>query len=409
MSTVCQILICSRKLILTLCFIIPAFGLKAQKRVSNVISIPTFAFHGVIEKFTSRAHYQNFYDAGIKISYAEFSNNQKALEALNIAAQVGVKIIVSTPELRSNPEQAVRFFQKHPALYGYYIADEPEATKFSDLAKLVKTIASIDSKHMCYINLLPIYAFQGNLSVQNYKNYIDGFVNTVPVKIISYDNYALAGGVLRADWFNNIEIISTSAKRANKPFWSFIQTTAFGPYATPDIGGLRLQVYGSLACGAKGIEYFTYWTLNDDYWKQNHFGNSIVEKDGKKTVLYENIKQVNKEIQQLSGIFMESKVESIYHIGNNIPSNTKELKTLPNHFSIFSTSGQDAIVSTLINNKGTKFLIVVNKNSIKQLQLKYKCDKSVQFVSKTGEIKPISSSTVNMTNIGPGDIYVFTF
>ena len=46
----------------------------------------------------------------------------------------------------------------HPALYAYFITDEPNAAQFPALGRLVAYLRERDPAHLAYINLFPTYA-----------------------------------------------------------------------------------------------------------------------------------------------------------------------------------------------------------------------------------------------------------
>ena len=53
--------------------------------------------------------------------------------ALDTAERVGIRLIVSCPELETEPEATVRRFMNHPATAGYFLRDEPSADDFAEL------------------------------------------------------------------------------------------------------------------------------------------------------------------------------------------------------------------------------------------------------------------------------------
>lgn len=75
------------------------------------------------------------------------------------------------PEQREKLDALIERVRKHPALYSYFITDEPNATNFPALGKLARYLRERDPEHMAYINLFPTYATSydfeadGNLEV----------------------------------------------------------------------------------------------------------------------------------------------------------------------------------------------------------------------------------------------------
>src|SRR5215831_10533085 len=79
--------------------------------------------------------------------------------------------------------------RSHPALYSYFITDEPNATNFASLGKLVAYLRERDPAHLAYINLFPTYANNGQLgnkgdTVTAYKEHLRLFVEQVKPALI---------------------------------------------------------------------------------------------------------------------------------------------------------------------------------------------------------------------------------
>ena len=115
-------------------------------------------------------------------------------------------------------------------------------------------------------------------------------------------------------------------------------TTSCNPI--PTMAALRLQMYSNLAYGAQGLEYWA-------YWMPESFRNAPIGINGKRTIVYDRIKAVNKEIQDLVGVFVGSKVISVNHTGTIIPRGTTRLSSLPWAIKVFETERKGALVSVL--------------------------------------------------------------
>ena len=87
--------------------------------------------------------------------------------------------------------------RNHPALYSYYITDEPSAAEFPPLGKLVAYLRERDPAHLAYINLFPTYANNDQLgtsgdTVTAYREHLRQYVEIVKPSLISYDHYQFA-------------------------------------------------------------------------------------------------------------------------------------------------------------------------------------------------------------------------
>ena len=82
-------------------------------------------------------------------------------------------------------------YKNEPALFGYYVTDEPNADQFPMLADIVATLKRLDPAHPAYINLFPNYANAAQLGNPTYDAHLRAYMETVKPEILSYDHYHL--------------------------------------------------------------------------------------------------------------------------------------------------------------------------------------------------------------------------
>jgi len=371
--------------------------------------IPIFAFHGVPPgEFSTKEQFSRMKNAGINICYTVYTSTEDAIKALDASQAAGTKLIINIRTLQIDLSNAVNLFKNHPALYGYALADEPGPSQFADLKKDILEIRKFDNKHVIYINLHPNYVPKVLINDLSYEKYIRNFVEQVPVQFISFDHYPIVKNEIRENWYENLETIRNIGNQTNLPFWAFACSTVHYNYLQPTLSGLKLQQFSNLLYGARVLQYFTYWTLTyEDNWVKEKYGYSIVDGFGNPTPTYNLVKEVNKQIQKLAWVFLDSKVNQIYHVGNQIPLGTVELKSIPKEFQTFSTNGKDAIVSFMSNSKN-KFIIVQNKSLTQNLNFEYKTKNKLSRVNNTtGKKENLLSSKRYKSNILPGDVLIF--
>ncbi|MCE5249519.1 beta-galactosidase [bacterium] len=376
-------------------------------RLKSPDPLPILAWLGPPAEHTIYSRYREMADAGFNQSFSGFPDADAMAKALDIAKAANVKLFISIPELSKDPEGIARRFKNHPALAGYYLRDEPNAKDFPDLAAWVKRIRAVDDEHFCYINLFPNYATAEQLGTPTYREYVDEFVRTIPVQVITFDHYPVIGDKLRPEWYENLEIISAASRKANKPFWAFALAVAHDPYPVPTLSHLRVQIYSDLAYGAQGIQYFTYWTPRSTTW---NFHQGPIETDGKRTVVYERVKQINEEIQNLAGVFIGAKVLSVGHSGPVLPRGTKPFTVMPPFTSIENFNNEESALISWLENGGRQFLVIVNSNIKYDMQFTINTEKdaAIQRVQKDGTLESFINTGAGI-NIGPGDVVIFTW
>ena len=374
-------------------------------------SIPVIAWLGppsTVPKLKEMA------EAGFTISFDNrFADVPAVLAGLDAAKEAGVKLMVSCPQLQTDPQGTAAKLRLHPALAGYFVRDEPDAALFKELAAWVRKIQSADPDHFCYINLFPNYATPGQLGSPTYKQHVDDFLKTVPVPFLSFDHYPVtqdgnAPAALRPMWYENLEIISAAARQAKLPFWAFALSTRHFNYPTPTVPQLRVQVFSDLAYGAQAIQYFTYWQAGGN---QPPFSDAPVGMDGKRTVTFDRVKQVNSEIRGLSGVFLGSKVLSIGHSGDAVPQGTRKYEPQSPVASLKTSGkpGSGAVVSLLANGD-RRFLVMVNRDINSPLSVAIQLDDSpaaadVARVEKDGSVHALGARRFER-ELEPGDMAV---
>jgi hypothetical protein len=400
------------KYCLLLLFLFFSFGnANSQERLKSNGEIPILAWYSIPASETTVERYQEMKDAGITHSLSFFSNIDDLQRALDVAAKVGMKMLVTCPELKKEPEKTVKRFMNHPAVAGYHLIDEPNIRLFPELSVWAKKIQSIDSKHFCYVNLFPNFADSTQLGTKNYKEYVQEYIKQIPLQFVSFDYYPVMKDRLSKSWYENLELISAESKKAGLPFWAFALTTNYdNDHVTPQtLAAMRLQVYSNLAYGAQGIQYFTYWSatsVNSPSGEDQR--GAPISAIGKRSVVYDRVKQLSAEIQNLSGVFLGSKVVSVRHADlGKIPAGTIRLTSLPKAIKVLDSKGAPVIVSVLEKGENS-FLVVVNKDFLNSINLTVYGDESVKKVLKDGTIVPASAYESSM-ELDAGDAAIYMF
>jgi len=391
--------------IMSLLLLVPAQG-QAQDKLNLSAQMPIIAWYGIRANEATVERFKELKEAGFTINFSEYSTMEEVETALDAANKVGIQLIIACPELRKEPEKTVRRFMKHPAVAGYFLRDEPVVADFAALAAWAKRIQAVDNSKFCYLNLYPTGGEEHLkfLGVQNYREYVSRFNKEVPLPFLSFDHYPVLGdNVLKAEWYENLEEFSDESAKVGKDFWAFALATKHGPYPIPTQASLRLQLYSDLVYGAQGLQYFTYWTpAGDSFYDYQH---GPIGLDGKRTEIYDLVKEMNAEIKSIAGIFLGAKILSVRHTGSVIPRGTKRLTNLPEKVNVLDTHGYGAIVS-LIENGDKKYLTIVNRSLKDTMELTFYADPSVKRVLKDGSLVQADTYTATLM-ISPGDILIY--
>jgi len=243
---------------------------------------------------------------------------------------------------------------KHPALFGYYLRDEPKAPAFPGLANWVAAYRKADPDARCYINLFPNVASIPQLGVTTYDEYVESFVATVKPSFVSYDHYALMDdGSLKGGYFQNLESVRKIALKYNLPFWNIVLSNSHFHYAEPSENGFRFQAYTTLAYGARGISYFTYFAP-----ATGNYRLAPIDQFGHKTAVWDMLRSVNLQIHQLAPTYLQLKSVNVFHH----PDVPKECQGIASSKFVQEVSGGSFVVGEFEGPQGRPFVMVVNKD-----------------------------------------------
>lgn len=148
----------------------------------------------------------------------------------------------------------------------YFIEDEPLAPQFGDLASRVNTVRTKAPNALAFVNLPAIGGSTPNYGVPTYAEYLDQYMSTVNPNVLAYDHYPFmnthdTGGY----YLDNLSMIAQRAKQAGIPFVNTVQACAWdADWRIPTANELRQEVYSTLAYGAQGIMYWSYFTQYDN-------------------------------------------------------------------------------------------------------------------------------------------------
>lgn len=215
------------------------------------------------------------------------------------------------PAQREKLDALIGRVRSHPALYAYFITDEPNATNFASLGKLVAHLRERDPARLAYINLFPTYATQEQLgnsgdTVTAYKAHLDLYLSTVKPALISYDHYQFTTNGDTGQYFLNLSLIRQAALDAKVPFLNIVQACTWTPSMRVPTGDeMRYLVYTTLAYGAQGISYYV-------YCHPGHTGG-IAHADGSPTPLYGALKILNRDFAAIASQLQGLQSIGVYH------------------------------------------------------------------------------------------------
>ncbi|MBP6964152.1 MAG: hypothetical protein KBC96_07090 [Armatimonadetes bacterium] len=315
-----------------------------------------------------------------------------APDDLDKVSRAGLQCLVSDPtshvgdaeaqldekEIARRVEALTARTAKHPAVYGYYLRDEPSTGAYPGLGRWAAAYEKAAPGALPYINLLPNYASAGQLGASTYEEYLESFVQTVKPKFISYDHYALMDdGSLRGGYYQNLEAVRKAALKHDLPFWNIVLSNSHFRYAEPTPAGFRFQLYTTLAYGGRGISYFTYFAP-----QIGNYRLAPVDQFGHKTPTWDMLRNVNLQLYKIGPTYIKLKSVNVFH-HPNVPDGCSGIGTSK---YLASVSGDDLLVGEFEGPGGVPYVMLVNKS------LHVSTAFGVQF-KESGQIMRVSAYT----------------
>jgi hypothetical protein len=241
---------------------------------------------------------------------------------LDVAHQHGLRALLhdsllrpaslDQPDEKAKLDSLIERVRNHPALYAYFITDEPSVSAFPELGRLTEYLSARDPSHTWYINLYPIYANNQQLGttgnpVPAYQEHLHQYMEILKPDLISYDHYHFTVKGDGTQYFMNLAMIRQTALDAGVPFLNIVQACSWTPsMRIPNGDELRWLVYTSLAYGAQGISYYV-------YCHPNHEG-AMATADGTPTPLYHAARSANREFAAIASQLQPLRSLGAYHV-----------------------------------------------------------------------------------------------
>ena len=163
-------------------------------------------------------------------------------------------------------------FGSHPAVWGYFIADEPDATRWEEARTGVKIAEEVMPETNVMVNMHPFWEgsfVHGDITVEEYADKITDFVESTGIGHISVDSYsgirndpyAEENGTTQVrELFRNYWLVSEVCSRTGaEPFFSLL-CAGEGEKPIPDRYDFRWQINTAVAHGMTGIQWYTFYS-----------------------------------------------------------------------------------------------------------------------------------------------------
>jgi hypothetical protein len=337
-------------------------------------------------------------------------------------AAAGLQVFVSDPRVngydfdrpldeaavRSNVESLARDVGDSPAVFGFMLRDEPHARAMPSLGVVARLLRERFPGKAPYVNLFPARVPPERMGTASYPEYVRLLVDTIRQPFLSYDNYSLVGGRMLDAFYTNLEVVRRIAVETGVPFWNCVLSNAHFNYMENSDSTYHLQAYATLAHGARGIQYFSYFT-----WPIGNYRLGPIDQFGNKTASWDMLRRVNNEIHALAPTLKRLRSTGVYH-HPDVPAECRPLGesrlvqsvTMTQRYTTPPVNPQ-FLIGELADESGRPYLMLVNKDLATSYQYQIalrKPGKLIHVSPYSGNEEPLGRE---MDWVAPGAGHLF--
>lgn len=294
---------------------------------------------------------------GLKVLISDDTQIRNLTRWFTISDDRSVPMSITTEDGRELVRRALEAYGSHPSFAGFNLFDEPSPNFFPSLAKAFAITRSMSPNSLPYANL-----YDAELSSPDeWRVYVEQFIQTVQPSLISFDQYPIRAAGIDTSYFTAWSIFRALGLKYGLPTWTFIQSVSTNWYRSPTASEMAWQINVSLAYGAKGIQYFTYWT--PDPARGEGFGPALVSLDGRLTEKYHTAKKINTGWLSRVGRQLKPLVsERVVHVSD--PTQAGGVTPFTPDQYVASVSGDPLIIGQFLSSdseSGDRWLLLVNR------------------------------------------------
>ena len=209
-----------------------------------------------------------------------------------------------------------------------------------------------------YINLLPGAG-------DDYKRYVEEFVNICSPTALSYDRYSVIGETGSGDfdpafWGNLAQMQEIAVKR-RLPFWNIVLTSPHWRFRDLTEADIRLQAWGSLVYGVRGLAFYKFISREVPILQADDLGNfrdGPLDKFFEKTPAWFWLRNMNHHVSNLAPVLLHLDVKDTYHVGAVPRLN----HGAGEHSWVRDIPGGDFVVGEFRGPENSRYVMIVNKS-----------------------------------------------
>ncbi len=380
--------------------------------------------------FITKSNVERYKDAGFNILSGLYDrepfHTSEIHKALELCNELGITYFVNDNAIRCETAKGAlpsvtyndalnhlqdSWYLNEDGFGGVAVKDEPTSKDFESIGNVTKALKKANPGKMVYSTLFPVYVHYFGLAFDDvtndielalnggtwkvYERYVKEYMKQVNPDMLCYDLYVsmredgtldnplasknaneIASGRGNInDYFKSLSIFRNVAKQYNTPFCPTVASYNHITQNQYTEKQLNWVVNTSLAYGAKGIQYYTYWPDMENSkvegW-ENPVKRGLVTQNGTPHDTYYQIKNINDNIKKVQKVLMTSEHIGIMQLGKQ---NYKvELEDVLYNYDVLNNiTGGDTFVGCFKKPDGKTAYYIVN-NSINAGITTFKAD-----------------------------------
>ena len=279
--------------------------------------------------------WRRFARAGLEVSFRPLEDsNDRAhnLATLALLDSMGLAMLprdsavhpdeTRRPGWRERVRDVVAAYRGHRSLFGYFVADEPQPDESDSVAAIAAEFRARDPRHSAYVNLLPPAENATDAAQARWRTDAARMIERGHLGLWSWSAYSQRrsgeGAAFLLTQRNALQV----GRATGVPGIAVLQFTGFADLDPLPRAQLDYLAAESIAHGARGIVWFTWWTPDPNEPGQ-HWRGGAIEYDGTPTARADTLALVNERARALAGEFLEASGDlrsvRLAHLGGAMP------------------------------------------------------------------------------------------
>ena len=115
--------------------------------------IPIVAYYGIPLEYSNASRFKEFKEAGFDVSICFYDDTpvDTLLRILDDAQESGIQLLISSGWISVQPHVGIPRLKNHPALYGYFLQDEPWPKDIQETIRRYRAMAKKKKKKPTYV------------------------------------------------------------------------------------------------------------------------------------------------------------------------------------------------------------------------------------------------------------------